>query len=158
MSERAGVTVETVRRVVTSGSGRAACPPIVLPRRLSRRSIPRPSSPSPATPRFDQPIEIVVTGPGAGATAYGHLQIRTGELAEAVVVIDQRGSGTYADNVEFVVGDASAADRRLGGRLGRRHRAGVRTARPAGLGDAVLRHVAVTLGGDVVRMAATVRF
>ena len=78
-------------------------------------------------------------------------------LPEAVVVIDQRGSGTYADNVEFVVGDASRltvvwvadwADDTV-----------QVCAQHARLGkDAVLRHVAVTLGGDVVRMAATVRF
>jgi Fe-S cluster assembly protein SufD len=102
-------------------------------------------------------IEIVVTGPGEGAVAYGHLQIRAEELAEAVVVIDQRGSGTYADNVEFVVGDAARltvvwiadwADDTV-------HV----SAQHARLGkDAVLRHVAVTLGGEVVRMSATVRF
>ena len=103
------------------------------------------------------PVEIVVTGPGEGKTAYGHLQIRADELAEAVVVIDQRGSGTYADNVEFVLGDAARltvvwiadwADDTVHvcaqhARLGR---------------DAVLRHVAVTLGGEVVRMSATVRY
>ncbi|HVR00231.1 MAG TPA: Fe-S cluster assembly protein SufD [Mycobacterium sp.] len=103
------------------------------------------------------PIEIVITGPGEGAVAYGHLQIRADELAEAVVVIDQRGSGTYADNVEFVVGDAARltvvwladwADDAV-------HV----SAQHARLGkDAVLRHVAVTLGGEVVRMSATVRF
>ena len=103
------------------------------------------------------PIEIVVNGPGEGAVAYGHLQIRVEELAEAVVVIDLRGSGTYADNVEFVVGDAARltvvwladwADDAV-------HV----SAQHARLGkDAVLRHVAVTLGGEVVRMSATVRF
>ena len=102
-------------------------------------------------------IEIVVTGPGEGAVAYGHLQIRVEELAEAVVIVDQRGSGTYADNVEFVVGDAARltvvwiadwADDAV-------HV----SAQHARLGkDAVLRHVAVTLGGEVVRMSATVRF
>ena len=103
------------------------------------------------------PVEIVVTGPGVGKTAYGHLQVRVEELAEAVAVIDLRGSGTYADNVEFVVADAarltvvwiadwdddmvhvSAQHARLGK-------------------DAVLRHVAVTLGGEVARMSATVRY
>src|SRR5436190_3561324 len=45
------------------------------------------------------PVSITVTGPGAGAVAYGHLQIRVAELGEAVVVIDHKGSGTYADNV-----------------------------------------------------------
>ncbi|HEV7418330.1 MAG TPA: Fe-S cluster assembly protein SufD [Mycobacterium sp.] len=103
------------------------------------------------------PVEIVVTGPGEGAVAYGHLQIRVDELAEAVVVIDHRGSGTYADNAEFVVGDAARltvvwiadwADDTV-----------QVSAHHARLGkDAVLRHVAVTLGGDVVRTAATVRF
>jgi Fe-S cluster assembly protein SufD len=103
------------------------------------------------------PIEIAVTGPGEGATAYGHLQIRVEELAEAVVVIDQRGSGTYADNVEFVVGDAARltvvsiadwADDVV--HVSMHH---------AALGkDAVLRHVAVTLGGEVVRLTGRVRF
>jgi Fe-S cluster assembly protein SufD len=104
-----------------------------------------------------EPIEIVVTGPGEGATAYGHLQIRAEELAEAVVVIDHRGSGTFADNVEFVVADAARltvvwiadwADDTV-------HV----SAHHARLGkDAVLRHIAVALGGEVVRMSATVRY
>jgi Fe-S cluster assembly protein SufD len=104
-----------------------------------------------------EPVDVVITGPGEGAVAYGHLQIRVEELAEAVVVIDQRGSGTYADNLEFVVDDAARltvvwiadwADDTV-------HV----SAQHARLGkDAVLRHVAVTLGGDLVRMSATVRF
>jgi Fe-S cluster assembly protein SufD len=105
----------------------------------------------------EQPIEITITGPGAGAVAYGHLQVRVDELAEAVAVVDLTGSGTYADNVEFIVGDAARltvvwiadwADDTV-------HV----SAHHARLGkDAVLRHVAVTLGGDVVRTSATVRF
>ncbi|TGD90433.1 Fe-S cluster assembly protein SufD [Mycolicibacterium sp. CH28] len=105
----------------------------------------------------DAPVEIVVSGPGVGATAYGHLQIRVEELAEAVVVIDHHGSGTYADNVEFVVADAARltvvwiadwADDTV--HIGAQH---------ARLGkDAVLRHVAVTLGGEVVRTSVTVRY
>lgn len=105
----------------------------------------------------EAPVEVAITGPGVNQTAYGHLQIRADELAEAVVVIDLHGSGTYADNVEFVIGDAARltvvwiadwADDMV-------HV----SAHHARLGkDAVLRHVAVTLGGDVVRMAATVRY
>ena len=56
---------------------------------------------------MSEPIEITVTGPGEGLTAYGHLQIRVEELSRAIVVVDLRGSGTYADNVEIVVGDAA---------------------------------------------------
>jgi Fe-S cluster assembly protein SufD len=104
-----------------------------------------------------EPVEITVTGPGEGATAYGHLQVRVGELAQAVVVIDQRGSGTYADNVEFVVDDAARltvvsiadwADDAVN--VSMHH---------ALLGkDAVLRHLCVQLGGDLVRQTDRVRF
>lgn len=104
-----------------------------------------------------EPIEIGVTGPGEGAVAYGHLQIRVEELARAIVVVDLRGSGTYADNVEIIVGDSAAlgviwiadwADDMV-------HV----SAHHAKLGkDAVLGHVNVTLGGEVVRTTATVRF
>lgn len=104
-----------------------------------------------------EPVEITVTGPGEGVTAYGHLQVRVGELAQAVIVIDQRGSGTYADNVEFVVDDAAHltvvsiadwADDAVNV-----------TMHHALLGkDAVLRHVSVQLGGDLVRQTDRVRF
>jgi Fe-S cluster assembly protein SufD len=103
------------------------------------------------------PVSITVAGPGEGAVAYGHLQIKVCELGEAVVVVDHRGSGTYADNVEFVVDDAARltvvwiadwADDMV--HLSAHH---------ARLGkDAVLRHVTVMLGGEVVRMSANVRF
>ncbi|WP_369974140.1 Fe-S cluster assembly protein SufD [Mycobacterium sp. 3519A] len=102
-------------------------------------------------------IQVTVTGPGEDKVAYGHLQIRVGELAEAVVVVDQRGSGTYADNVEFVVGDAarltvvSIADWADDAVYVSTHHASLGK-------DAVLRHVAVTLGGDVVRLTARTRF
>lgn len=104
-----------------------------------------------------KPIEIVVDGPGEGAVAYGHLQIRVEELARAIVVVDLRGSGTYADNVEIVVADSAAlgviwiadwADDMVNV-----------SAHHARLGkDSVLGHVNVTLGGDLVRTSTTVRF
>ncbi|SHT76787.1 feS assembly protein SufD [Mycobacteroides abscessus subsp. bolletii] len=103
------------------------------------------------------PIEISLTGPGQGQVAYGHTQFRAGALSESAVVIDYRGSGTYAENVEFVLDDAarltvvSIADWA--------DDAVHVTTHHAKLGkDAVLRHIAVTLGGDVVRLTGTVRF
>ncbi|ATA28330.1 iron-sulfur cluster assembly protein SufD [Mycobacterium lepraemurium] len=111
----------------------------------------------PRDTQIAEPIGVTVTGPGEGAVAYGHLQIRVEELAEAVVVIDHRGSGTLADNVEFVVDDAARltvvwladwADDAV--HVSMHH---------ARLGkDAVLHHVAVTLGGEVVRLTANVRY
>ena len=111
----------------------------------------------PADTRASMPSTVTVTGPGEGATAYGHLQVRVDSYGEAVVVIDHHGSGTYADNVEFVLGDgarltvvtvADWADDAVHvsaqhARLGR---------------DARLKHIAVTLGGDVVRVSPTVTF
>jgi Fe-S cluster assembly protein SufD len=156
VSERPGVRVETVRRG-DHRLGRGGVPAD----RVAAQAFSSFNSATVVTVGRDtqntDPVDIVVTGPGEGAVAYGHLQIRVEELAEAVVVIDQRGSGTYADNVEFVVGDAARltvvsiadwADDAL-------HV----TTHHAALGkDAVLRHVAVTLGGDLVRLTGRVRF
>ncbi|MEV4312347.1 Fe-S cluster assembly protein SufD [Actinocrispum sp. NPDC049592] len=104
-----------------------------------------------------QTTTITVTGPGEGKTAYGHLQVRVEQFAEAVVVIDHRGSGTYADNAEFVVGDGARltvvsvqdwADDAVHvsshhNKLGR---------------DATLKHTTITLGGDLVRLSPTVTY
>ncbi|TLF76471.1 Fe-S cluster assembly protein SufD [Nocardia cyriacigeorgica] len=104
-----------------------------------------------------EPVVVTVTGPGEGKTAYGHLQIRLDAFAVATVVIDQRGSGTYAENVEFVLADSAKltvvavqdwADDAVNA-----------TAHHAKLGrDATLRHIAVTLGGDLVRLTGTVKY
>jgi Fe-S cluster assembly protein SufD len=102
-------------------------------------------------------VHLRIDGPGEGKTAFGHLQVRLGNFAKVTVVIDQRGSGTYGENVEFVLGDSAAltviavqdwADDAV-------HT----TAHHARLGrDAVLRHTNVTLGGDLVRLTATVKY
>lgn len=156
VSEQAGVTVETVER----GD-----------QRLGEGGVPADRVAAQAFSSFDtativtvgrgthtqMPVEVSVTGPGSGKIAYGHIQFRIGETAEAVVVMDLRGGGTYADNVEFLLADAARltvvwiadwADDMV--HLSAQH---------ARLGrDAVLRHVAVTLGGELVRLSATVRY
>jgi Fe-S cluster assembly protein SufD len=156
VSEQPGVRVETVRRG-DERLGQGGVPAD----RVAAQAFSSFNSATLITVGRDtqtaEPVDIAITGPGEGAVAYGHLQIRVEEVGEAVVVIDQRGSGTYADNVEFVVDDAARltvvwiadwADDTV-------HV----SAHHARLGkDAVLRHVAVTLGGDLVRMSAKVRF
>jgi Fe-S cluster assembly protein SufD len=104
-----------------------------------------------------EPVVVTITGPGEGKTAYGHLQIRLDAFAKVTVVIDQRGSGTYAENVEFVLGDSAKltvvavqdwADDAVHA-----------TAHHAEIGrDATLRHISVTLGGDLVRLTGNVRY
>lgn len=156
VTERAGVTVETVQR----GD-----------ERLGQGGVPADRVAAQAFSAFGnatvvtvargvevaEPIEITVSGPGEGAVAYGHLQIRVEEQARAVVVVDLRGSGTYADNVEIIVGDA--ADLRVIWIADWADDMVHVSAHHARLGkDAVLGHVNVTLGGEIVRTSATVRF
>jgi Fe-S cluster assembly protein SufD len=110
-----------------------------------------------ANTEVDEPVTLTMTGPGVGQVAYGHTQVRLEPFARAVVVIDQRGSGTFAENLELVVGDSAhltvvtvqdwaddavhvASHHALLGR------------------DAVLRHSAISLGGDLVRLTPTVHY
>ena len=156
VTERPGVTVETVARG-DERLGQAGVPSD----RVAAQAFSSFETATVVTVARDtevaEPIEIVVDGPGVDGVAYGHLQIRVEELSRAIVVVDLRGSGVYADNVELIVGDSAGlgviwiadwADDAV-------HV----SAHHARLGkDAVLGHVNVTLGGDVVRTTATVRY
>lgn len=156
VTERPGVTVETVGRDDVRLGAAGAPTDRVAAQAFSAFDSATVVSVARDT-EVAEPIEIAVTGPGEGAVAYGHLQIRVAELSRAIVVVDLRGSGTYADNVEIIVGDSAGvgviwiadwADDMV--HVSSHH---------ATLGkDAVLGHVNVTLGGDVVRTTATVRY
>ena len=103
------------------------------------------------------PTYVRITGHGTEAAAAGHLVIDVQPYGRATVVIDQRGSATYANNVEIHVADggdltvvalADWADDTVQvahhvATLGR---------------DAHLAHFAVTLGGALVRLSPTVRY
>lgn len=104
-----------------------------------------------------EPAVIQLHGTGADATAFGHTFVEVGDLAEAVLVLEQSGSVTLADNVEVLVGAGArltlvtvadwAADavqaQHVKFRLGR---------------DAYVCHVQVALGGDVVRQYISVDY
>ncbi|GGS56812.1 Fe-S cluster assembly protein SufD [Planobispora rosea] len=102
------------------------------------------------------PTTITLTGAGDGV-AYGHTLVKLEAMAEAVVVLDHRGSAVYADNVEFVVGDGATlkvvslqdwADDAV--HVSHHH---------AQLGkDATFRSFVVTLGGDLVRLSPSVSY
>ena len=64
------------------------------------------------------PTVVTVRGHGTGGASFGHTVVDVGPMARATLVLDHRGSATYADNV-----------RAAGG--GRR---GSRRDQPAGLG------------------------
>jgi Fe-S cluster assembly protein SufD len=104
-----------------------------------------------------RPTYVTVTGTDASAATAGHLIIDVQPYGRAVVVIDQRGSATYADNVEIGVADGgdltvvSLADWADDTVQVSHH--------VATLGrDAHLAHFAVTLGGSLVRLSPTVRY
>lgn len=111
----------------------------------------------PKETKTSKPSTVKITGPGEGKVAYGHVQVRAEQFSEAVIVLDHAGSGTYADNVEFVIGDSAnvtvvsvqdwaddavhVSEQHL--KLGR---------------DATLKHIVITLGGDLVRVSPTATF
>lgn len=103
------------------------------------------------------PTVLRLRGEDASAAAYGHTTVVVEPFAEATVVLTHHGPATYADNVEFVVGDGarlsviSLQDWADGAvhvshqhaRLGR---------------DARFVSHNISLGGDVVRISPSVAY
>jgi Fe-S cluster assembly protein SufD len=110
-----------------------------------------------ANAEIDTPTHVSFRGESADGAAFGHTVVELGPNARATVVLEYTGSATYADNVEFIVGEGAAlnvvslqawADDAV--HLSHHH---------AKLGkDARLTHTAVTLGGSLVRLAPSVRY
>jgi Fe-S cluster assembly protein SufD len=104
------------------------------------------------------PTVVTVRGDGVEkGVAFGHLLVDVQQFAQAVVVLDHVGSATYADNVEFLVGDGARltvvviddwADDAV-------HAAqhSVTVGR-----DASFKSIVVSFGGNVVRVASEARF
>jgi Fe-S cluster assembly protein SufD len=111
----------------------------------------------PAEAITSRPTVITVRGDDASGAALGHTVIDVGVNARAVVVVDHRGSATYADNVEIVVGDGAGLT--LVSVQDWADDAVHVSHHQATLGrDARLQHAVVTLGGNVVRVSPAVRY
>jgi len=104
----------------------------------------------PAEASIDAPTIVNLTGTGTERAAAGHLLVRASKFSKATVVVVYGGSAVWAENVEVLVEDGAeltfvtvhdwAAD------------AVHVVAQHARVGrDATLRHIAVSLGGDLVR-------
>jgi Fe-S cluster assembly protein SufD len=105
----------------------------------------------------DPATTVTVTGTGNEVASAGHLVVRAGAFSRSTVVLRFQGTATLAENVEIIVGDSAEltmvtvqdwADDAVHhstqhARVGR---------------DASLRHVAVSIGGDVVRHDATAEY
>ena len=104
-----------------------------------------------------EPLVIELNGDDATATVYGQIIFRIGANASATVVLRHTGSVRYASSVSLLVGDGAklnfvglqdwASDAvhlgHIGLRIGR---------------DAQVRTVAVSLGGDLVRLVETAEY
>ncbi|WP_445263103.1 Fe-S cluster assembly protein SufD [Pseudokineococcus sp. 1T1Z-3] len=105
---------------------------------------------------LDEPVHVSVVG-HAGRRGAGHLVVEAERHARGVVVVEHTGGGTHADAVEVVVGDG--ADLTVVSLQLWDDDAVHVSQQEARLGrDARYRHIAVTLGGSVVRLSATSRY
>lgn len=100
---------------------------------------------------------VVVSIVGSDAVAFGQLDINVEKFASAVVIVDHIGAATYAGNIDINVADGGSvtvvslqdwdssaihlAQHRIS--LGR---------------DASVKHVSVTLGGELVRILPSVHY
>jgi len=119
----------------------------------------------PATLLVDVPAEaapaevitVDVTGTDPASTSGGHVVLRFGAHSKATVVLNHTGSAAVAAVVEIVVGDGAQAsvvslqDWADDAVHLAQHEAVVGR-------DATYKHVAISFGGDVVRMDANVRY
>jgi len=111
----------------------------------------------PAEVITSRPTVISVRGDDASGAAFGHTVIDVGDNARAVVVVDHRGSATYGDNVEIIVGDGAGLT--LVSVQDWADDAVHVSHHQATLGrDSRLQHAVVTLGGNVVRVSPAVRY
>lgn len=108
----------------------------------------------PADAEVEQPTTIRLHGGGVEKAGAGHLLVRAGRFSRAVVIVDYVGSATWAENIEVVLEDGaqltfvtvqdwnddSVHVVTQHARVGR---------------DATFKHVAVSLGGDVLRASTS---
>jgi Fe-S cluster assembly protein SufD len=111
----------------------------------------------PAGLEVGEPVLVTVTGTGVEGASAAHSVVVAEPHSKATVVFRFEGSATLADNVEIVVGDGAhltfvaVADWADDAVHHTHHHAQVGR-------DATLRHVAVSFGGDLVRMNASVAY
>lgn len=152
-----GVTVETVAAADPAADPRIGEAGVPADRVAALAWSRAPSATVVTLDGTSEPVPVTVTGPGEGATALTHLQVRVTTHTEAVVVLDYAGSGALADNLEVVLADAAKLTLVViddwaddGVHVGAQHLLVGR--------DATLRATTVSLGGDLVRISPTVTF
>jgi Fe-S cluster assembly protein SufD len=110
----------------------------------------------PAEFEADAEITVVIEGTSTDAAAQ-HLVIVAEKFSKSVVVLDHRGSAVVSENIEIVVADG--ADLTVVSLQEWNEDAVHASSQQAKIGrDAKLKHVVVSLGGDLVRVTPSARF
>lgn len=111
----------------------------------------------PAEAEPAEPLRILVHGAGAGRRSNAHFVLEAGANSRSVVIVEHTGAADHNGNVEVIVGEGAKLTvisvqlweddaKHLG-----QHDAQVGK-------DAVYKHIAVSLGGSIVRLNSNVRF
>lgn len=110
----------------------------------------------PAEAELDAPVRLSFVGTGS-EPVHGHLVVRAGRFSKATVVVEHTGSARYSQLVSVVTGDGS--DLTLVSVQRWDDDAQHLAQHDALVGrDARYKHLAVSLGGEVVRVNANVRY
>ena len=111
----------------------------------------------PANVEINDTITITVTGAGADVTTFGTIVVETGANSGATVLVRYEGSGTHADNVNWVIGEGSRVNVVIDAEW---DLDAVHVGQQAIVvkRDATLRHHVATFGGEVVRISPRVSF
>jgi Fe-S cluster assembly protein SufD len=111
----------------------------------------------PAEAEPAEPLKILVHGAGAGRRSNAHFVLEAGANSRSVVIVEHTGAADHNGNLEVIVGEGAKLTvisvqlweddaKHLG-----QHDAQVGK-------DAVYKHIAVSLGGSIVRLNSNVRF
>lgn len=111
----------------------------------------------PADHSSQRPIVISVRGDDPSAAAAGHIVVEARSNSSSIVVLDYAGSATYADNVEFLVGEGASlsvvsAQEWNDDAVHVSHQTALIAK------DGTFSHTVVSLGGGVVRVSPSVRY
>ncbi|SDL72678.1 Iron-regulated ABC transporter permease protein SufD [Corynebacterium mycetoides] len=111
----------------------------------------------PDNAELTEPVTITVTGAGLDVTTFATVLVESGANSVATVVVRYEGSGTHADNVNWVIGDNSRVYAVVDTQW--EHDAVHLGAQSIVVGrDATLRHSVASFGGEVTRITPRVKF
>ncbi|AXH95150.1 Fe-S cluster assembly protein SufD [Ornithinimicrobium avium] len=110
-----------------------------------------------ANAELSEPVRLKVHGQGAGRRSNAHYVLEAGAHSTGLVILDHTGAADHTGNLEVLVGDGAQLTVVS---LQRWDDDGVHLAQHEALvgRDASYKHIAVSLGGGIVRMNSNVRY